>query len=280
MLRSHPLALVGPLVLALLLAVPAAGAEARVWTSADGKTVTAALIDATDTTVTIKTDAGREFILPHERMSQADREVIAAYLAQKKAEQDSIVWPRANAEESIKAPLFKKLHGIDAKKHAATYAGKVLAIEGQVLDVKEDRMSATQGIIVVLDTEDKIPVEFRFLKSSYEKDLTLLLGESYSRYRGPYGEDAFRIGVADKSLVVERRYVTSRDSTWNSTINNWRYRDKWSEWEVVAKPASRGDTLKIRGEFVSVFNSVASFKDSVLLTEPAALTPRRSVSSF
>jgi hypothetical protein len=265
MFRSRPLLSVCSFALALGLAASAAGAEPRVWTSADGKTVTAALIDATDTTVTIKTDAGREFTLPHERLSQADREIIAAYLAKKKAELDAIVWPRASTEETIKAPLFKKLHGIDAKKHAATYAGKVLVLEGQVIDVREDRMSATQ---------DKVPVEFRFLKSSYEKDLTLLIGESYNRYRGPYGEDAFRVAIADKSLVVERRYVTDRESDYNYAMNRYNYRNKWSDWEVVAKPATRGDIIRIRGEFVSVFNSVISFKDAVMLNPPPVRATR------
>ncbi|MBC8011038.1 MAG: hypothetical protein H7067_13190, partial [Burkholderiales bacterium] len=73
MLRLHLFPHLGSLVLALLLAASAECAEPRVWTSSDGKTVTATLLDATATTVTIKTDAGREFTLPHERMSEADR---------------------------------------------------------------------------------------------------------------------------------------------------------------------------------------------------------------
>ena len=111
---------------------------------------------------------------------------------------------------------------------------------------------------VVLETEDKVPAEFRFNKGSYDKDLTLLLGAGYDRYRGPYSEDEFRVSVVDKSLVVERRYVTSRDSYY-SNFGNWRYRNRWSEWAAVAKPLARGDMTKIRGEFVSVFNSAMTF---------------------
>ena len=32
-------------------------------------------------------------------------------------------------------------------------------------------MASSQGIIVVLETEDKVPAEFRFNKGSYDKDL-------------------------------------------------------------------------------------------------------------
>ncbi len=266
--------------LALILAgayVPLAAAEPRVWTSSDGKTVTAELIDATDTTVTIKNEGGREYTVPHERFSQADRDVIQAYLAQKKAEYDRMEWPRPNAEQPIKAAYFKRLHSLDARRHTELYAGRMLAIEGQVLDVREDRMSSTQGFIVVIDTEDRVPIEFRFLKTNYEKDLSLLLGTAYNRYRGPYGEDAFRVLVADKSLAVERRFVTSRESTYNYNVGAYRYRDKWSDWEVVATPVTRGETIRLRGEFISVFNSAMSFKDARLVDPPAVSRPRTVV---
>lgn len=240
--------------------------EMRVWTSSDGKTVTAELVSATDTTATIKTDTGREFTLAHERLSAADREYILSHIAAKKAELDSMEWPAPTAERPIKAAYFKRLHSVDPKKFSATYTGKILLLEGQVIDVKEDRMASSQGVIVVLETEDKVPVEFRFSKGSYDKDLTLLLGSNYDRYRGPYGEDEFRVSVVDKSLVVERRYVTSRDSYYTN-FGNWRYRSRWSEWKAVAKPLTRGDVAKIRGEFVSVFNSAMTFKDASM-TEP------------
>jgi hypothetical protein len=238
----------------------------RVWTSSEGKTVTAELVGATDTTATIKTEMGREFTLAHERLSAADREYILSHLAAKKAELDSMEWPAPTAERPIKAAYFKRLHSVDPKKFSATYTGKILLLEGQVLDVKEDRMASSQGIIVMLETEDKVPVEFRFKKGGYDKDLTLLLGSGYDRYRGPYSEDEFRVGVVDKSLVVERRYVTGRDSYYTN-LGNWRYRNRWSEWTAVAKPLARGDVAKIRGEFVSVFNSAMTFKDA-RLTEP------------
>ncbi|MCU0792702.1 MAG: hypothetical protein MUE42_07590 [Opitutaceae bacterium] len=253
---------------------PLAAAEPRTWTSTDGKTVVAELIDATDTTVTIKNEGGRDYTVPHERFSEADREVILAFLAKKKADYDQMVWPRASAEEVIKAPHFRRLHLVDAKRHTGLYAGRVLSLEGEVLDVKEDRMSSTQGVIVVLDTEDRVPVEVLFLKANYEKDLTLLLGDAYNRYRGPYGEDAFRVVVADKSLSVERRYVVSRDYDYNYTVGSYRYRKKWSDWEVVAKPVSRGETVRMRGEFVSVFNSVMSFKDGRMAEQTPARKPQ------
>ncbi len=243
----------------------------RVWTSSDGKTVTAELVDATDSTVTIKNEAGREFILPHERLSEADREVIQAHLAKKKAEYDSIVWPKANGQEAIPAPYLKKLHSLDAKKFNATYTGRVLAIRGSVLDVREDRASSTPGILVTLDTESKIPVELKFNKANYDKDITLLVGPSYNRYRGPYNIDDIRVGIADKSIVVERRYVASREIDYTDTISGYRYRDKWSAWEVVAKPVARGETVTIRGEFVSVFNSVMSFKAASLAASDTPL---------
>jgi hypothetical protein len=243
----------------LVAAAPLAG-EPRVWTSSDGKTVTAELVDATDATVTIRNDAGREFILPHERLSQADREAIQAHLAKKKAEAASVVWPPANAEEAIPAAQFRKLQVADPKKFNSTYAGRVLAIRGQVLEVKEDKMGPNAGFIVTIDTDDKVPIEFKFIKANYDKDLTLLLGTSYNRGRGPYNEDMFRVGVLERSLVVERRYVVSRESYYNDTAETWRYRTKWSDWEVFARPATRGDTVTIRGEFVSVFNSIMSFR--------------------
>lgn len=261
-------------------AAPLAIAEPRTWTSADGKTVVAELIDATDTTVTIKNEGGRDYTVPHERFSEADREFVRAFLAKKKADYDQMVWPRASADEVVKAPHFRRLHLVDAKRHTELYAGRVLTLEGEVLDVKEDRMSSTQGVIIVLDTEDRVPVEILFLKASYEKDLTLLLGNAYNRYRGPYNEDAFRITVADKSLSVERRYVTSRDYDYNSNVGRYRYRDKWSDWEVVAKPVSRGETLRVRGEFVSVFNSVMSFKDGRLIDSAVARDSRRIPSAI
>lgn len=253
-----------------LLLAPMAVAAPRVWTSSDGKTVTAELIDATETTVTIKSGGDREYTVPHERFSQADRDVIQAYLAQKKADYEQMDWPRPTAEEAIKAAHFKRLHAVDAKRHTDLYAGRMLAIEGQVLDVREDRMSSTQGFIVVIDTEDRVPIEFRFLKANYEKDLSLLLGTEYNRYRGPYGEDAFRFLVADKNLTVERRYVVSRESTYNYNVGSFRYRYKWSNWEVVSAPVSRGETIRLRGEFISVFNSAMSFKDARLLDPPTA----------
>jgi hypothetical protein len=257
----------------LVAAAPLAG-EPRVWTSSDGKTVTAELVDATDATVTIRNDAGREFILPHERLSQADREAIQAHLAKKKAEAASVVWPPANAEEAIPAAQFRKLQVADPKKFNSTYAGRVLAIRGQVLEVKEDKMGPNAGFIVTIDTDDKVPIEFKFIKANYDKDLTLLLGPSYNRGRGPYNEDMFRVGVLERSLVVERRYVVSRESYYNDTAETWRYRTKWSDWEVFARPATRGDTVTIRGEFVSVFNSIMSFKDSILTDRGSASVPR------
>jgi hypothetical protein len=253
------------LALTWLLCAAPLSADPRVWTSSDGKTVTAELLDATETTVTIKAENGREFTLAHERLSQADRDVVTAFLAQKKAATDQISWPAAKADEVIKAPYFKKLHALDPKKHAATYAGRILLIEGTVTDIREDRMTSTQGMIIVLESEDRVPIEFRFSKANYDKDLTLLLGTSYHRYRGPYDIDEFRVGVKDKSLIVERRFVTSRDSDYNSTTGNYRYRNKWSDWEIVAKPLSRGETVKLRGEFVSVFNSIVSFTDARLI---------------
>ena len=249
------------------LSVAASGlraGEVRVWTSADGKTVNAELVGATDTTVTIKAEGGREYTLAHERLSAADQEFVAEYLKAKKAEYDSIVWPAATAEEAIKAGFFKRLHAVDPKRFNAAYAGKILLIQGQVLEVREDKMSSNQGVFILLETEDKVPVEFRFSKTSYEKDLTVLLGSSYNRYRGPYDEDEFRVRVVDKSLVIERRYVTGRDSYYN-VGGNWRYRNNWSEWKAAARPLARGDLVKIRGEFVTVFNSVMSFKDAVLI---------------
>ena len=251
---------------ALLLASAGQAGEIRVWTSTDGKTVTAELVDATESTVTIKNEAGREFTFPHERLSQADREVIQAHLAKKKAEYASIAWPKPNGEQAIPAPFLKTLHGLDAKKFNATYTGRVLAIRGNVLDVREDRTSAAPGILVLLDTEDKVPVELKFNKANYDKDFALLVGSAYPslRYRNPNNEDAFRVSIADKSMVVERRYVVSRESYYTDTIAGYRYRNKWSDWEVVAKPVARGETVVIRGEFVSVFNSVMSFKDASL----------------
>lgn len=238
--------------------------ESRVWTSADGKTVTAELLSATETTVTIKAEGGREFILAHERLSAADREYIAAHLATKKAEYESIVWPPATAESPIKASFFKRLHTLDPKRLNTTYAGKTLLLQGQVAEVREDHMGSSQGVIIVLETEDKILIECRFSKTSYDKDLTILLGSQYNHYRGPYDEDEFRVLVADKSLVVERRYVTSRDSYYTS-LGNWRYRSRWSDWQAVARPVARGDMVKIRGTFVTVFNSAMTFQDSSLI---------------
>ena len=266
--------LVRSVIPALLVASAPLAGEPRVWTSSDGKTVTAELVDATDATVTIRNDAGREFTLPHERLSQADRDAIQAHLAKKKAEAASVVWPPANAEEAIPAVQFRKLQVAEPKKFNATYAGRVLAIRGQVLEVKEDKMGPNAGFLVVLDTEDKVPVEFKFIKANYDKDLTLLLGPAYNRGRGPYNEDMFRVGVSERNLVVERRYVISRDSYYNDTAEAWRYRTKWSDWEVFARPAARGDTVTIRGEFVSVFNSLMSFKDSILTERGAASVPR------
>ena len=238
--------------------------ELRVWTSADGKTVTAEMISATDTTVTIKSDAGREFTLAHERLSAADKEFVRTHLAEKKAALESMEWPSPTAERSIKAAYFKRLHSVDPKKFSATYTGKIVLIEGQVIDVKEDRMASSQGVIVVLETEDKVPVEFRFSKSSYDKDLSLLVGSNYDRYRGPYSEDEFRVSVVEKSLVVERRYVIERDSYYTS-MGNYRYRYRWSDWKAVSKPLVRGDMVKIRGEFSSVFNSAMTFKDACMM---------------
>lgn len=254
----------------------AAEAEMRIWTSVDGKTVTAGLVDATDTTVTIKNEAGKEFTLAHERLSEADREVIAAFLAKKRAEEASIEWPEANPERAVKASHFKKLHSLDAKKHTQRYAGRILALSGTVLEVKADKMSAAQGVIVVLDTGDKVPVEFSFPKSSYEKDLPRLGADVYGRYRGPWGEDEFRATVADGSLVVERRYVTSQESDYNYSTGNYRYRKKWSSWEVVSKPVARGETMTLRGEFVSVFNSVMSFKDAHVVETAGSTTTTRA----
>ena len=249
--------------------------EPRVWTSSDGKTVSAELVGATETTVTIKAEGGREYTLAHERLSAADQEFIAEYLKAKKAEYDSIVWPPATAEEAIKAAYFKRLHGIDPKRFNATYGGKILLIQGQVLEVREDKMSSNQGIFIVMETEDKVPIEFRFSKPSYEKDLTVLLGSNYNRYRGPYDEDEFRVRVVDKSLVVERRYVTGRDGYYN-VGGNWRYRNNWSEWKAASRPLARGDVVKIRGEFATVFNSVMSFKEAVLI-DPGANSARPMV---
>jgi len=273
-LRGLPrLAVLGSVL--VLAGVAARAGEARVWTSADGKTVNAELVSATDTTVTIRAEGGREYTIPHERLSAADREFIADHLETKKAEYDAIVWPAATAEEPIKASFFKRLHGLDPKRFNATYAGKMLLLQGQVSEVREDRMSSNQGVIIALDTEEKIPAEFRFNKASYDKDLTILLGMNYSRYRGPYDEDEFRVRVVDKGLLVERRYVTSRDGYYNVS-GNWRYRNNWSEWQPVSRPLARGDVVKIRGEFVSVFNSVMSFNDAVLI-DPSANTTRIGV---
>jgi hypothetical protein len=263
--RPRPAPAIGRSLWCALLLVSAVHAgEKRVWTSLDGKTVTAELVDATETTVTIRNEAGREFTFSHDRLSQADRDVIQAHLARKKAEHDSIVWPKANGEQAIPAPFFKKLHGLDAKKFNATYPGRVLAIQGNVLDVREDRASGTPGILVTLDTEDKVPVELKFNKANYDRNITLLLGRPIERSRGYYEMDEVRVRVVDKSIVIERRYVTYRESYYNDTAGEYRYRTKWSDWEAVAKPIARGETVTVRGEFVSVFNSVMSFKDASL----------------
>ena len=52
---------------------------ARTWTSADGSTLEAELISASDTHITIRrTSDGRRFTLPLEKFSQADRDWVAA----------------------------------------------------------------------------------------------------------------------------------------------------------------------------------------------------------
>ena len=255
----------GLVLLPLLLASPGLAGEMRVWTSSDGKTVTAELVDATDSTVTIRNEAGREFTFPHERLSPADREIIQAHLAKKKAEQDAIVWPKPGDEQAIPAPFLKKLHNLDPKKFNATYSGRVLTIQGHVLDVREDRGSAMPGILVTLDTGEKTVVEFKFNKAGYDKDIKLLAGPAYNRHRGPYDRDEARVSIADKSIVIEERYVTERELYYTDTISGgYRYRYKWSGWEVVAKPVARGSTVMIRGEFSSTFNSAMSFKDASL----------------
>jgi hypothetical protein len=250
---------------ALIIAGQASAAdEMRLWTSSDGKTVSAEMVEATDTTVTIRTAQGREFVLAHERLSAADREFVASHVAGKRADYDAISWPPPSTEQPIKAAFFKKLHSLDAKRFASTYSAKILLIEGQVIDLKEDLMSSMPGLILTLETGDKVAAEFRFSKSSYDKDLTQLLGPSYNRYRGLYGEDDFRLTVADKSVVVERRYVIHRESYYTG-LGNYRNRTRWSDWKAVSKPVTRGDVIKVRAEFVSVFNSVMSFKDASMI---------------
>lgn len=70
------------IVFAVLLAVCCQGsaAEVRTWTSAEGNTIEAELITASDKEVTIRrVSDGRRFSLPLERLSEADRDWVASF---------------------------------------------------------------------------------------------------------------------------------------------------------------------------------------------------------
>jgi predicted peptidase len=55
--------------------------HARTWTSADGRTVEADFVSATDTEVTIRTNNGKSFTLKLDQVSQEDREFVTTKLA-------------------------------------------------------------------------------------------------------------------------------------------------------------------------------------------------------
>ncbi|MCP5540332.1 MAG: dienelactone hydrolase family protein [Akkermansiaceae bacterium] len=54
----------------------------RIWTSADGREIEAAMIDGTDQSVTLRLKDGRRYELPLEKLSPADRERVAEALRQ------------------------------------------------------------------------------------------------------------------------------------------------------------------------------------------------------
>jgi predicted peptidase len=75
------------LALAILLA-PAAAAN-RTWTAADGRTVVADFVSATEESVTIRTKNGRKFTLKLDQISATDREFVKQQLEKPKAQDDS-----------------------------------------------------------------------------------------------------------------------------------------------------------------------------------------------
>jgi predicted peptidase len=69
------------LTLSLLAATPV-GLEARIWTAADGRTIEADYIRASDTTVTIQRRSGKLFTIKLDSLSLTDREFVARQLSE------------------------------------------------------------------------------------------------------------------------------------------------------------------------------------------------------
>ena len=165
---------------ALLLAVagtcpaPAQGDDAvlRTWTSADGRTLEASFVSATDTAVTVRRSDGRRLDLPLAQISEKDQAWVKQYFADQErvkgfeegvfADRITGEWVKVPASESgilyqiygtakLKrskepVPLFVHLHGAGARADDVE-AGKV-EIAAQRL-AREEQYDKTPCLIVV-----------------------------------------------------------------------------------------------------------------------------------
>lgn len=117
--------------------VASAVAEERTFTSADGRTISASLISATETQVTIKRADGREFTLDLVKLIEADQEAIKKWRTEN---------PEAAAPKPAKGPLIEKLEAefkIDKKKSGSRKLGKDKEEEKWLYEVEMSNRART-----------------------------------------------------------------------------------------------------------------------------------------
>ena len=118
-----------PITALLLALATGAFAEVRTWTSADdaSKTFEGELVSAAKGSVVIKTKAGKSLTVPETKLSQADRDFVAA-------EQEKLA-----AAEKTKAAAGK----LKTSPMAAGLSGKTVSLQGKSL--KKHDLFATKA---------------------------------------------------------------------------------------------------------------------------------------
>jgi len=215
-------------LLGCILTNPCRGAE-RKFTSADGKELVAEIVKATEAEVTLKKSSdGKEYTLPLVRLSESDREFVAAWLARKKS--------------NIRAAREVELSLEDgAKKKEAVPAGEYLSPDGTLtlypgdtlhLEFEKEGEKWGKPAIVAEVTHPERTVTFSMsqgdettkLNRTTKMQETVALDCEYC----PVGSKEFSRTV----LMPSEKGVASSDS-WPNTV--WILR--LSNFEVSNRPA-------------------------------------------